>query len=56
MWEGMERFMKALDVIGRTCVELKEFQHSAEMTFERHQERIDSCVLQQEYGVGMHNL
>ncbi len=25
MWEGMERFMKAVDVIGRTCVELKEF-------------------------------
>lgn len=25
MWEGMERFMKAVDVVGRTCVELKEF-------------------------------
>ena len=25
MWEGMERFMKAVDVVGRACVELKEF-------------------------------
>lgn len=25
LWEGMERFMKAIDVIGKTLVELKEF-------------------------------
>ena len=25
MWEGMERFMKAVDVIGRSNVELKQF-------------------------------
>ena len=25
MWEGMERFMKAVDVFGRSMVELKEF-------------------------------
>jgi len=36
MWEGMERFMKAVDVIGRSNVELKEFQHSAEILFEKH--------------------
>ena len=34
MWEGMERFMKAVDVVGRACTELKEFQHSAEVQFE----------------------
>lgn len=45
MWEGMERFMKAVDVIGRASVELKEFQHSAEMTFERHTEKIAANVL-----------
>jgi len=45
MWEGMERFMKAVDVIGRASVELKEFQHSAEMTFERHADKIAANVL-----------
>ena len=33
MWEGMERFMKAIDIIGKINIELKEFQHSAELTF-----------------------
>ena len=27
MWEGMERFMKAVDVIGKSNVELKRFEH-----------------------------
>jgi len=35
MWEGMERFMKTVDVIGRSCVELTEFKHSAEFKFEK---------------------
>ena len=34
MWEGMERFMKAVDIVGRSCVSLKEFSHSAEIQFE----------------------
>lgn len=25
MWEGMERFMKAVDMIGKSCVELHSF-------------------------------
>ena len=48
--------MKAVDVIGRSNVELKEFQHSAEMTFERHAEKIAANVLQTEYDAGMANL
>ena len=36
MWEGMERFMKAIDVIGKTNVELKEFQHHTEAELEKH--------------------
>ena len=40
MWEGMERFMKAIDIIGKMSVELKEFQHSAEITFEKQKDDI----------------
>ena len=36
IWEGMERFMKAIDVIGKSLVDLKEFQHSSEILFEKH--------------------
>ena len=25
IWEGMERFMKAVDVIGKSLIDLKEF-------------------------------
>ena len=27
MWEGLERFMKTVEVAGRVGVETKEFQH-----------------------------
>ena len=48
--------MKAVDVIGRNCVELKEFQHSAEFKFEKQQKQIDDCVLADEHESTVTNL
>ena len=56
MWEGMERFMKAIDIIGKVNVELKEFQHSAEMTFEKHKEEISQRTLRTEFEAGISSL
>ena len=56
MWEGMERFMKAIDIIGKINVELKEFQHSAEFTFEKQKDEISQRVLRSEYEAGMSSL
>lgn len=48
--------MKAVDVIGRSNVELKEFQHSAEILFEKQAQRIEGNVLQTEYDAGIASL
>jgi len=48
--------MKAIDVIGRTSIELKEFQHSAEFQFERQQERIEANMPIVEYETGISSL
>ena len=53
IWEGMERFMKAVDIIGLTNVELKEFQNKAEMQFEEHGAEIDSKVNKIDYNAEM---
>ena len=56
MWEGMERFMKAIDIIGKINVELKEFQHSAEFTFEKQKDEITSRVMRSEFESGLNSL
>ena len=52
----MERFMKAIDIIGKINVELKEFQHSAEFTFEKHKDDISQRVIRNEYEAGLSSL
>ena len=49
MWEGMERFMKSVDFIGRSNVELKQFQHLAEAQFSDHNDRIEASVPRAEH-------
>ena len=56
MWEGMERFMKAVDVVGRSCVSLKEFQHSAEIQFDNLTKQINQCVPQHVHDASLQNL
>ena len=56
MWEGMERFMKAVDVFGRSMVELKEFQHSSEITTENMKKQIDLRVPTYEHESALYNL
>ena len=56
MWEGMERFMKAVDVVGRTCVELKEFQHSSEIQFDHVNSKLNDCVYKTEHEISLMNL
>ena len=56
MWEGMERFMKAIDIIGKINIELKEFQHSAEITFEKQKDEINSRVMRSEFEAGLNSL
>ena len=53
MWEGMERFMKAVDVLGRNLVELKEFQHSSEIQFAKFNKQINNCVLVHEHDTAL---
>ena len=48
--------MKAIDIIGKINVELKEFQHSAEFTFEKQKDEISQRVLRSEYEAGMSSL
>ena len=48
--------MKAMDIIGRSNIDLTAFMHSAEMTFDRHAEKIAANVLQSEYDAGLANL
>ena len=56
MWEGMERFLKSMDLVGRSCVELNEFKHSAEIQFQRHMDKIETNVPQNVYEAGLSNL
>lgn len=30
MWEGVERFLKIVEVTGKVCVDAKTFEHSTE--------------------------
>ena len=55
MWEGMERFLKAVELIGRCCTEAKEFQHSTEGTLQRMQEEINQRMLKVDFEQSMKN-
>ena len=55
MWEGMERFLKAVELIGRCCIEGKEFQHSTENTIQRMQEEINKRLLKSDFDAHMQN-
>ena len=56
MFEGMERFLKIVELLGKSSVEAKEFQQSAEARFERIEEAIRKNVLKVDFESQMHNL
>lgn len=56
MFEGMERFLKIVELLGKSSVEAKEFQLSAEARFEKIEEAIRKNVLKVDYESQMQNL
>ena len=52
----MERFMKAVDLIGRSGVELKEYQHSSEINFDSLHKQVGQCVRESDHDSSMENM
>jgi len=49
MWEGLDRFLKIIEVCGRVCVESKEYQHASEITLDKMKETCAEKLLKKEY-------
>ena len=56
MYEGMERFLKIVELIGKGCVESKEFQHATETQFARLEDMIKKNVLKVDFESQMDQL
>ena len=56
MFEGMERFLKCVELIGKGCVEAKEHQHATENQFARVDEAIRKNVLKVDFESQMNAL
>ena len=49
MWEGLERFLKIVEVQGKVCVDAKEFQHVTEGQLIRMEKDVNNRMLRSEY-------
>ena len=56
MWEGMERFMKAVDLIGKSNIELKTFQYQTESQLQRHSEKLEADITKAEHAKALRGL
>lgn len=48
-WEGLDRFIKIIEVLGKVAVEAKEFQHSTEIQMKAMDENIKLRMLRSEF-------
>jgi hypothetical protein len=49
MWEGVERFLKIVEVTGRMCVEGKKFQHATESQLLSIEATLEKKLSKKEY-------
>lgn len=49
MWEGVERFLKIVEVTGKVCVDAKTFEHSTAEQLVLIQEELNKRLLKTEY-------
>jgi hypothetical protein len=49
MWEGLERFLKVVEVTGRICVESKQFQALTETQLSSIEASLETKLSKQEY-------
>ena len=49
MWEGLERFLKVVEVTGRICIDSKQFQSAAETQLAAVEEKLESKLSKAEY-------
>ena len=56
MYEGLERFVKTYELVGKTCLDSKEFQREAEGNFSRLQSDLNQHVRKSDHEMAQKEL